>query len=225
MKTSLYPLFALLVISLLLSLPACDDEPTAPEGPSLIPIPSPTAPESLIAALEVIYNEAGRSAIERRDAYASLLFEGDPPMTGGFIFRFQPSDIGTDPGGTGVPIPPSWGRSEEIAAHERIFTAQEDSAIYSLILEIQHTEAEDIEPPEMGKEGWKRVFAFNVHLRLMFSPHDGLEVDGGQAEFDCAPVGDRWSIGEWKDLPRPFAPGPRLEVEATTWGSIKASWK
>lgn len=190
-----------------------EEEPVPP--PPRPEIPPLTSPDNVIAALEVIYNDTVRSAQERRDEYQKLLLERSPA----FLFRFQPSDVGTDPGGTGVPIPPSWGRDEEINAHERLFTAQENGQVFSLTLDIQRLSdcpdpLEDPPPPgfgcpieESGKEGWYRIFATNVQLRLMFNPNDGLEVDGGQAEFDFAPVDPEdptlWTIGEWKDLPRP----------------------
>ena len=82
---------------------------------------------------------------------------------------------------------------------------------------------QDLDPPQPGRDGWKEIFVSNVHLRLMFNFEDGLEVNGGQAEFLFPPpVGGRWTIGEWIDLPRP-EPG-RVAVEPTTWAQVKATY-
>lgn len=164
------------------------------------PIPPPTTPDNLIAALEVIYNDAARDAQER------LLLYEDRIAESGFKFKFQPSDVGTDPSGTGARIPPDWGRDEEIRAHERLFSAQQSGEVYSLTLDIERQSDREIDPPQEGKEGWRLIWATNVQLRLMFNPNDGLEVNGGQADFYLAPDDpeqpSRWWIGEWVDRPR-----------------------
>jgi hypothetical protein len=200
-----FPLLASLgiaVAALAVGFAGCIFSPP-PDRPPIVdrdPIPPPTTPDNLIAALEVIYNNTARNAQER------LLLYEDRISESGFRFRFQPSDVGTDPGGTGVPIPPDWGRDEEIRAHERLFTAQQSGAVYSLTLDIERQPAEEIDPPEEGKEGWRWIWATNVQLRLMFNANDGLEVTGGQAEFYLAPDDPdqptRWWIGEWVDRPR-----------------------
>ena len=102
-----------------------------------------------------------------------------------------------------------------------MFTAQDKGEIYSLRVSMIFGTAQDLDPPQPGLEGWKDILVTHVSLRLMFSPEDGLEVSGGQAEFLFPPpVGGRWTIGEWIDLPRP-APG-RVAVEPSTWGQFKA---
>jgi hypothetical protein len=109
-----------------------------------------------------------------------------------------------------------------MAAHDGMFSAQDNGNIYSLALAITHGPAIDLDPPQQGREGWKEIFADHVHLRLMFNPEDGLEVNGGQAEFLFPPpVGGRWFIGEWKDLPRPGL----IAIEPNTWGQIKANYR
>jgi hypothetical protein len=156
------------------------------------PIPPPTSPENLVKALEVIYNDKVRSASERLLAYDSL-FSRD------FIFRFQAVDIANG-------LPPSWGISEELESALGMFTAQDESRIYSLILSITHAQAQDLYPPVEGREGWKEVFATNIYLKLLNNPDDGFEVNGGQGEYQMSqvrPPTGRWYIREWIDLPRP----------------------
>jgi hypothetical protein len=165
-----------------------------------------TAPESLLCAIEALYQDRGRPTSQRLALYDSLL-------TRDFLFRFQPADIANG-------LPPNWAIESEIAAHSGLFSARDQGQIYSLTVSITHGVAQDLDPPQPGREGWKEVFASDVHLRLMFNQEDGLEVIGGQAEFLFPPaVGNRWYIAEWSDLPRP-GQGP-VAVEVSTWGQIK----
>lgn len=180
--------------------------------------PWPTAtPEQLVEAMQVTYNDRQHSALERLNEYGRLFQDS------GFAFHLQPSDIAQG-------LPPSWGLNEELEAHRGLFTAQENGEVYSLDLRITHGATERIMgDPE--RVDWERIFASHVFLRLMFNPNDGLEVNGGQADFKFAPdlsrppaEGDRFYgsywIADWTDLPRP-APLAAPAVESATWGSIK----
>ena len=175
----------------------------SPEDDDKDPDPVPpitvvrTRPDSLLIGLQAIYNDKEHSAIERLNAYESLFLQPveDPPQAG-FEFNFQPADIAQG-------LPPSWGLDSELEAHRGLFTAQENGDIYLLELRITYgSTGVDLEHESLG---WKEIFASNVYLRLMFNPNDGLEVNGGQAEYDFAPdtALPGWWIGEWTDLPRP----------------------
>jgi hypothetical protein len=206
----------LLVLGLLVIILGCDEDSTEPEpdtpGP---PWPAPTAPESLLVAMQKIYNDRSHSALERFQAYSDLLPNELAPLNEAFIFMLQPSDIQNG-------LPPSWGRDSELAAHQSVFEAQEAGDIYSLELRIEHSPVQELTPPQVGREGWKEIRATNVYLRLMFDPSSGLEVNGGQAEFQFPPERDgKWCISHWLDLPRPGAEEGR-PVENTTWGGVKA---
>ena len=171
-----------------------DEDDTPEEIPPVELLPH-TRPENLITNLITIYDDKVRTAVERRQAYENLFppDEVDPELA--FQFKFQPADIK-------LGLPPSWGKDEEIAAHEALFLAQESGEVYSLDLNILFDDPTDLN--EQGRDGWKLIFATNVHLRLMFNPEDGLEVNGGQAEFKFAPpVETTWFLNEWVDLPRP----------------------
>jgi hypothetical protein len=183
------------------------------------PLLSPTRPEYLIENLAIIYNDTLRSAAERQDAYGDLLLAagGEPPRPD-FVFRFQDVDI---QGG----LPPSWGLAQEIAAHSNLFAAQENGEVYSLELDVTYGDPEPLEPPQTGREDWREILATNVNLRLLFNPNDGIEVEGGQAEFQLAPFDDRWYIAGWTDLPRPLAGTGLSAVEPATWGSIKHQFR
>jgi len=172
-----------------------DEPPQQDPPPEILPR---TSPENVLKNLQAIYNDKVRTAIDRRQIYEQQLPPEPPPAQGqAFIFNFQPADIA---GG----LPPSWGRDDELAAHRAMFDAQESGGIYSLELRITNNPAADLNPPESGREGWKEVFATNVYLRLMFNLEDGLEVNGGQAEFKFAPpVDGLYVINDWTDLPRP----------------------
>jgi hypothetical protein len=194
----------MLIVGLFLAA-GCNEETTQPEDDSLV-LPALTSPENVISAIQVIYNDKTHSKEERLAAYASL-------FDSAFVFSFQINDIG---GST------SWGLEGELAAHDGMFGAQAAGNIYSLDLRVTHDPAEDLSPPESGREGWKEVFATNVYLRLMFNLEDGLEVNGAQTEFKFPPAENgQFKIGDWIDLPRPGPMGP-LTVEPTTWGAIKA---
>lgn len=199
-----------------IALVACgDDNPTGPEPqpPELRPL---TAPENLIYNIQVLYNDTVRTAAERRIEYEKLL----APPAGcdtcvAFLFDFQPSD---EVSGT----PDTWGRDQEIQANANIFQAHANGGIFELTLAIQSLPAQDINDPE--KPGWKEIYATNVHLRLLTSPHDGFEMRHGQAQFRAYPAQGRWWIGEWIDLPSPRRRGPSFAVEPPTWGKIKAAY-
>src|SRR5688572_14922471 len=172
--------------------PEEDDEPDPTPPVALLPH---DRPENLIKNLITIYDDKVRTAVDRREAYESLFPPDDAAPELAFQFKFQPADIA-------LGLPPSWGKDEEIAAHEALFLAQEAGEVYSLDLNIIYDETEDLQ--ETGRDGWKLIFATNVHLRLMFNPEDGLEVNGGQAEYKFAPPdGTTWFLNEWVDLPRP----------------------
>ena len=194
-----------LMVGLLLAA-GCNEETTQPEDDSLV-LPALTSPENVISAIQVIYNDKTHSKDDRLAAYASL-------FDSAFVFHFQPADVAQG-------LPPSWGLEDELAAHDAMFGAQAAGNIYSLELRIIHDPAQDLTPPETGREGWKEVFATNVYLLLMFNTQDGFEVNGAQAEFKFPPAeGGQFRIGDWTDLPRPFLAN-REAVERPSWGQIK----
>lgn len=184
----------------------CNEESTRPQDDdNELILPALTSPASIVSALEILYNE-DHSDSDRLAGYATLLDSS-------FVFHFQANDIG---------LPQSWGREDELAAHAGMFGAQSGGDIYMLELRITHDSAEDLSPPEVGREGWQEIFATNVYLRLMFNPEDGLEVNGGQAEFKFPPAKDGlFKLADWTDLPRPGALRS-TSVDPSTWGGIKA---
>lgn len=210
------PRLAMLLAVATCAVVACKvDTSTAPQlqPPELRPL---TVPENLVSNIAVLYNDNMRTAAEKKAEYEKLL---GPPAgcdtCPSFIFDFQPKD---EENGT----PDTWGRDQEIQANENIFQAQQNGDIYELTLAIQSLPAQDISDPE--RPGWKEIYATNVHLRLLTSPHDGFEINGGQAQFRAYPAQGRWWIGEWIDLPRPGPRGPSFAVEPTSWGSVKSSY-
>jgi len=210
------PLFCAAVLAALaLSAPGCifnpDDDEEDPPPPAPLRV-SRSQPDSLLVTLQRIYNAKEYTMIERLSAYDSLfLRQSDDPPRLGFLFEFQPADIAQG-------LPPSWGIDPELEAHRGLFTAQDNGEIYLLELRMTYGAVDSLEVTE-PETGWDTIFVSNVYLRLMFNPNDGLEVNGGQAEFTFAP--DLYSartrpaptghnpyfqsywIAKWKDLPRP----------------------
>jgi hypothetical protein len=173
-------------------------------------VPGYAAPESLLQTIAVIYNDERHGSADRIAAYRRL-------FASGFIFNFQDADIGE-----GEPtLPASWGLSEEMDAHTGLFGAQDRLDFKSLELRIAWERAVDLNPPQIGREGWKEVFAPDVHLRLMFTPEDGLEVNAGRGLFYAMPAEGRWYLTEWHDLPARIQPA----VETATWGRIKGRYR
>ena len=172
-----------------------EDEPTPEPVPEEI-VPR-TSPENVLKNLQALYNDKVRTSIDKRQLYEQQLPPAGTPTEDAFKFKFQAADILQG-------LPPDWGRDPEVAAHKAIFDAVESGAIYSLELRITHDDAGPLTPTEIGREDWEEIFATNVYLRLMFNVDDGLEVNGGQAEFKFAPkVDNLYVINEWVDLPRP----------------------
>jgi len=182
---------------LLALLTACDDDSLKPGPEEVGPLTlQATAPESLITGLMRVYNDVLHDAAERHAFYADLFPPAAHDSLPGFIFHFQSVDV--EPGEEAT-----WGLDAELSAHENMFNAQAARDIYSLALSLGYAAPEPLGFPEPGQEDWVMIFVSNCYLRLMFNPQDGLQIDGGQAEFILAPADDRWYIVDWTDLPRP----------------------
>ena len=194
------------VVALVFFVAGCNEESTRPEDDSLV-LPELTTPENVISALQVVYNDKTHSKEDRLAGYASLLDTA-------FVFHFQPADINEG-------APPTWGIEEELTAHQAIFEEQSAGRIYSLELTITHNPPRALTPPEQDRDGWQEVVATNIYLRLMLNIEDGIEVNGGQANFKFPPAQDGlFRIGDWTDLPRPLGANPSA-VEGSTWGILK----
>jgi hypothetical protein len=170
----------------------------------------PTTPENVLANLESLYNDTRRPAAERLALYADLLAED-------FLFVLDPDDVERG-------LPATWGRAIELDIHRRMFEARTRREIRALALALSHQPARDLEPPQVGREGWKEILVPAVNLRLLFTSFDGYDVAGTQARFLFAPApGGRWRIAEWQDLPGRHARGTgTASVDGSTWGAVKA---
>ncbi len=199
-------------VALLTGLAGClGDSPTAPAKAKPIALRAPSSPENLIFNLEVVYNDTVRKPDERLAAFQDL-FAPD------LAFIVAPADIAEHG------LPASWGLDTEVAIHRRIFDAQARREIHALSLVLAHPPAADLDPPQVGREGWKEVFVPGVVLRLLWNPADGLDATGGQCRFLAEPRDGRWFIREWIELPHPHgrAGAPVHSVDGSTWAWIKA---
>src|SRR5687767_9507956 len=126
----------------LLSMVSCSDDvftpgpPAAPDEPTPPRFSDPSAPESLLYNIEVLYNDRQRNVSDRLARYDEL-FSRD------FIFRFPPPDI--------FGPPASWGIKTEVEAHRGIFAAQDEGGIYSLSLHMNYHPAQDLDPAQPGR--------------------------------------------------------------------------
>jgi len=104
----------------LLSMVSCSNDdftpgpPSAPDDPIPPRLSDPSAPESLLYNIEVLYNDQQRSVSDRLPLYDEL-FGRD------FIFRFPPAGLGLPPA--------NWGIDTEVEAHRGMFTAQDEGEI------------------------------------------------------------------------------------------------
>lgn len=185
----------LALVFLALPFAACGDGLFCPDdncSPLLIPtlpppeIPPPTSAESLVRAIEVIFNDNIRNAVERRQAYQDLFGPGlqctDSDSCQTCLCTFiDPEAVGN------------------------IFRGQENGSIYSLSLVLTIEPAIHLDPPQPGREDWKLVPVPNIHLRLLYNPRKGLEVLDRQATVMVYPSADRgrWFIAEVLSSPRP----------------------
>jgi hypothetical protein len=173
-----------------------EDDPNEEEPPNPDPILPNTSGANIIENLQTIYEDKVRDASQRYELYQDLFADLNEHPDLAFIFHFQQADI--DAG-----LPPSWGLDSELEVHRNMFQAQDNGAIFSLELAIQHGPEGPLEFPDPGQEDWTQIQATNVNLRLLQTPTDGFEVNAGQADFTFAPADDREYLVEWRDRPRP----------------------
>ncbi len=175
---------------------ACADE-TPTSVPDDESYPAPTTPQSLVAALQAIYNDHQSGASERLEAYAELFVPQAHQALPPYLHQCLAADS---------TIQDSWGLEEELSRARDLFYRQGAREIFSLELHIEHEPPFPVEPqpPEYAAV---RISATNVLLRLMFNPQDGLLVYGGSGDFLVVEERGRWFIAEWREF-RPAREGP-----------------
>jgi len=153
-------------------------------------------------------------------AYAALL---DP----GFIFQFDPRDIGP---GTGYR---EWlTRADDLRSTRRMFRGDPSNDDKRLVARSAVVDFELGEPDTVaGQPGWRKIGARSVALRVdCRSQVNGeewwLEVPGGYETWfylkESSIPGDAgtyWTIVRWIDKPPADA-----KVETKSWGSIKSKF-
>lgn len=190
---------ALFVAAALLGL-GCTEKPTPPAVEERF-WPAPTAPESLVAAIEVIYNDVTHGPEQRLEAYASLLVPEGHATLPAFVFR-SPNDI------EGFF---EWGLADELEAHRKLFAAQAGREV-EVALELPASPAQPIDP-QPGREGWMRVATRSARLRgWYYNPDGGTEVSLATQVFTVAPADGRWYIVRWD------------EGLGYTWGDLKIAF-
>jgi hypothetical protein len=80
----------------------------------------------------------------------------------------------------------------------QLFEKQESGKIYSMRADFTFDQAQDLDPPQPGREGWKMMSVSSLTLKLLNTPNDGHE-NASRAMILArpAPGGTRWFIAEW----------------------------
>jgi hypothetical protein len=163
--------------------------------------------------IENVISNLRRAMIER-DPY-----HYQAQLADSFRFVFAAQDVGGPNN-----IPADWGRSDEIAAIERMFYGAVNLDGYvcqSVSLAWQAApSATDPDFPD-----WPRVVVSNVFLSVPSRHHlteDPLDyiIMGDQAYMWFEQSGGMWKVVRWEDRPI-----QTLGVESTTFGTIKGLWK
>jgi hypothetical protein len=165
----------LLIVAILLSFTACDDDgSTTPTPPPL----DLTEPANTLEAVEQAFNDSDS------DNLASCLADG-------FTFYFDKDDIGGGPGG--LIIPETWGKEEFLKAVGNMFTEA-----YSIDLTVVTVNVGD---PE---DGAIEFTAEDVHINLLVMVDaTNAFLANGFCDFrfikDASGGYDNWRIIDWRD--------------------------
>jgi hypothetical protein len=172
---------------------------------------APTAPESLVANLQVSYR---RREVQE---YAKILAPE-------FIFKFQPLDaitIGKE----------FWTRDEDSTGTGELFRAQKVSDIRIDLLLGPVEPANQVGMPADAKKIRILQTDLQVDNFITFLVTDQQDMFFRPGRADAGEDTTHWFLIEWRDLPSlsqvqtggPAEPGAPSAVEPTTWGMVKAT--
>ena len=168
------------------------------------PYSLPTAPESLIANLQMSYQA------REIEHYAELLAPE-------FKFKFQPADaneIGT----------PFWTHDQDSTGTRALLTTTVVSDIRIQLTHGSRDSSVDIAPPVDSLK--IRIVATDLQVDQMdgttWVVDDQQDLYFRKGKPSLGEDANRWFVYEWDDLPSVRSPG--LPGETTTWGKIKSMY-
>jgi hypothetical protein len=200
----------------LLLLPACEDDPAAPEpgtgeSPRLLPL---TTRNAILNNIEVAWNRRDEVPIDE------LLDEN-------YTFYFAPGDVGGD-------IPPQWSRATDLEATTRLFDSNQqpdppaDPVCVSVKFDLQFdpttiTWVEIPAPVTAFGEVWYTTTVF-YNFTLEVEPDVTLiPQNGAKAQFTVRSLGNEWRLVEIRDLGGDTRSVSSVAgVAENTWGAIKS---
>jgi hypothetical protein len=223
----------LVMFSVLITLPACEDDPT---NPDCCP-PRPIQRQNLTKKWHVLNNIEYAYMKRDRSVYDQLVGTN-------FTFFFAPGDVGGN-------IPEQWGRVDEIDAVGRLFASNNqpgnppsDPVCRSIRFDLQYDKDTmtwvEIVPDDFPNEKWYTAtvfytFTFEIEPDLTF-----ITQNGARAQLTVRNRGTEqqpaWELVELRDLggqtanavsvgeaARPIA--SVVATKSSTWGGIKALYK
>jgi len=168
----------ILVIAACLLAASCAIE----NGDNPEPLPEATSPANCLKCVEVSFNQRN----------AALL---DLALDKGFVFFFDPDDVGQHPPGGGYVIPESWSYAEFAGAASNMF-----SRAYSLSLVIP---TGGVGTPGPNESPYK-VENINIKLLVMIDELNGYIANEGYCNFEFerydGKEGEKlWRLAKWWD--------------------------
>ena len=151
--------FILITAAALLAVSCVEEGGTTP-GPTY---PEATSPANVLKNVELSFNQRN----------AGLL---DGVLSKGFVFYFDPDDVGQHPPGGGYIIPESWSRAEFTGAVSNMF-----KKAYSVSLSIPTASVGEPDPNETTYDAEN----INIKLLVMVDELNGYIADNGYCNFEC----------------------------------------
>jgi hypothetical protein len=204
----------LIAVGLLIAGCGGDDPHYRPTGPGVEPPWVPEVKDDVLYVLELAYNERNFAEFEK------LLDEN-------FVFVFSEDDFNRG----AVPFP-SWERTDEIAASQKIFDPNLEGGkrVISIDLRLYYPEGDWTEETANESHPDESWFTKTVEYNLVVKTADNWEhrANGLKAQFTLREddTTGGWRIVLWADdfgSYQALSPGAAA-VETTTWGIIKAQY-
>jgi hypothetical protein len=153
-----------------------------PEPVPILPFPEMTSPKNVLKVIELAYNQ--RNINKYKDA-----------MSTGFVFYFNPNDVGQSPPGSNYIIPDTWSYTEDWNATHNMF-----EKAHSIELTINVSRVGE---PGPGDTKF-RAENVSIDLLVMVDEQNGYHTDKGYCNFEFEKYTNsegqpRWHMTKWWD--------------------------